>query len=129
VPLCEIGGSFRLASGGNEKPVVALVPVDRRLVHVVPGEFVEHEQRGQAGELVERGLERVDMVEDAAGDDRVERAGVVELLERELPVQRPDRRGWIDCEDVVTRRGECRSDPALAAAADLEDALRRRREL
>jgi hypothetical protein len=69
------------------------------------------------------------MVEDAAGDDRVERAGVVELLERELPVQRPDRRGWIDCEDVVTRRGECRSDPALAAAADLEDALRRRREL
>jgi hypothetical protein len=69
------------------------------------------------------------MVEDAGGDYRVERAGVVELLERGLSVQRPGRRVRVDGEAVVTGGGEGRRDAALAATPDLEDALRRRREL
>src|SRR5262249_54092254 len=53
VPCMEVRGPLRLPAGGDEQAVLRLVPVDRLVVHVVPGELVEHEPWGQSGELVE----------------------------------------------------------------------------
>ena len=69
------------------------------------------------------------MVQDPPGDDGVERTRVVQLFERDLPVQGT---GWglgVDRENVVARRGERGRDTTLTAAADLEHAAWRRRQL
>ena len=48
-------------------------------------------------------------MQDTACDDGVERPGVVELLERDLAVERPGRRVRVDREHVVARRRELRA--------------------
>ena len=69
------------------------------------------------------------MVQDTSRDDGVERPRVVELLERDAPVERPLRRVRVDREHVVAGLGELRRDAALAATTDLEDSSRRLREV
>lgn len=119
-PVGEIRRSLRLPSGSREHAVLGLVPLDRRRVHVVPRELVQYEQRRQVRELVERGAEQLDVMENATRHDRVEPTLVVELLERDASVQRPLRRLWIDREHVISGLGEGRSHAALAPAPDLE---------
>src|SRR5713226_1469027 len=70
----------------------------------------------------------MDGVEDALGDDRVERR-LLELLERDGAEPLALGRVWIDAEHVVAGRGELAGDPALASAADLEHARGRRRQM
>ena len=91
-----------------------------RLVHVVPRELVEDEERRERRELVERRRQRIDVMQDPAGDDCIERAGIVQLLQRDLPIERTLRRTWIDREHVVAGGGQRRRDTALVATADLE---------
>jgi len=64
-------------------------------------------------------------MEDAAGDDCIERPGIFELLQRDLPVETSLRSMRIDCEHVVTGGRQHRSDAAFVATADLEDPPRR----
>jgi signal transduction histidine kinase len=109
--------------------MLALVPLDRRRVHVIPGELIEDEQRREPSKLVERRAERIDVVQDAACDRRVERAGLVELLECDAAIERPLRRLRVDCEHVVACSGQLRRDATLVAAADLEHAGGRRGKL
>ena len=91
------------------------------------GELVDDEQRREARELRDPVVERIDVMEHAAGDDRVVLA--VDLLEGELAERRPLRRVRIDAEHVVARGGERGDEPALASAADLEHSPWRRRQL
>ena len=93
---------------------------------MVPRELVEDQEGRELRKLVERRPERVDVVQNPSCDDGVERARIVELLERDAPVERTWGRLGIDGENVVARLGKRRRDAALAAAADLEDALGRR---
>src|SRR5438874_1938205 len=72
--------------------------------------------------LVERGPERMDVMQDSAGDNHVEETGLVELFECDLTVERSARRSRVDCEDVVAGRCEGGRHPTLAAAADFEHA-------
>ena len=120
-PLGQVGRPFWPTPGGSEDSMLALVPADCRLIHVVPGELVQDQQRREHGELVERRSQRMDVVEHTARNDSAERAGVVQLLQRDLPVERPFGRVRIDREDVVARRGKLWGDSSLAATADLED--------
>ena len=87
---------------------------------MVPRELIDDEQWGEAHELVERGLEQVDVVEDAAGNHKVEGARVVELVERDLPVRRTTGSLRVDGKDVVPRLREGRNDSAFAPTADLQ---------
>ena len=128
-PLGEIRRPFRLPPRGGEHTVLSLVPLDRRRVHVVPGELVQDEQRRQRGELVQRRAERVDVVEDPPCHDRVEGPGVIQFLDRHAAVERPLRRIGIHGEHVVTGLVQSRSDATLPPAPDLEDTRRRRRQL
>ena len=109
--------------------MLGLVPLRRRGVHVIPGELVDHEQRRERTELVERRPQRIQVVEDTPGDDGVERPLVVELLERDAAVERPLRSVRVDGEHVVAGLGQNRRDTALAAAADLQDVHGRLREV
>ena len=125
-PLGQIGRALRREAGGHEEPVLALVPAGRRLVHVVPCELVEQEQRRQPRELVECRTERLNVMQHPARNDCVERAGIVELLELDPAVERTVGRLGVDRQHVVAGVRERRSDAAVAAAADLEHALTRR---
>jgi hypothetical protein len=124
-PLRQIRGSLGRAPCRDEHAVLRLVPIDRGLVHVVPRELVEDENRREASELVERRSQRIDVMQNATGDDCIERPGVVQLLQGDLPVEGTLRGVWIDRDHVIAGGCEHRSDPALAAAADLEDPPRR----
>ena len=73
-----------------------------------------------AASLSSAGPERIDVMEDAAGDDCIERPGIVELLQGDLPVEGTLGRTWIDREHVVAGGGQRRRDTALVATADLE---------
>jgi signal transduction histidine kinase len=121
-PLREVGRPLRLAAGGDQHTMLALVPVARRLVHVVPCELVQDDQRREPPELVQGRAERVHVVKDAAGDDRIERPVVVESLERHAPVHGAFRCFRIDRQDVVAGPGERGSHAPLAPATDLEHA-------
>src|SRR3954470_6330779 len=96
---------------------------------MVPRELVEHEEWRQTCKLVERCAERLHMVEDAARDDRIERAGVVERFERNTTVERAAGRVRGDRQPVIGRCGERGCDPAPVAATNLEDPARRGRKL
>jgi hypothetical protein len=89
---------------------------------VVPRELVEDEHRCERDELVEGRAERMDVMEDAAGDDSVERPWVFELLERDPPVEGPFGSLRVDREHVMTRSRQPGRDAAFLATADLEDA-------
>ena len=119
-PLRETRWAFRLPSRGDEHSVLGLVPVDRGLVHVVPRELVEDEKRCETSELVERRSQWIDVMEDAAGDDCVERPGIVQFLQSDLPVKGTLRSMWIDRERVITGGRQCRCNTTLVTTADLE---------
>jgi hypothetical protein len=91
--------------------------------------FVEDEQRRKADELVERRPERVHVMKDATRHGGGEWPRVVELFERDLPIRLTDWCARIDCEHVVAGLEQRRRDAALVAAADLEHARGRRRQL
>src|SRR6266540_4211330 len=79
------------------------------------------EELAASGELVERRSQRMDVVEHATRDDRIEGARIVKLFQRDLPVQRPFGRVWIDRQDVVAHHRKPWGDSSLVATADLED--------
>ena len=106
-----------------------LVPVDRRFVHVIPGELVDDDERCERCELVEGGAERVDVVQHPPCGRSVEAVRIIELLERDTAIVRTCRSIGIDREHVVARSRELRGDPSLRAAADLENARGRRRKV
>jgi len=120
MPLSQRGRALRRASCRDEHPVLGLVPVDRGLVHVVPRELVEEQEQSEPRKLVKRGSQRIDVMQDAAGDDCIERPGIIQFLQGDLPVEGTLRRMWIDREHVVTSGGQRRCDTAFMATADLE---------
>jgi signal transduction histidine kinase len=128
-PFGEIRRPLRLLTGCGEDPVLGLVPLHRRGVHVVPGELVEQEERCKPRELVQRRAERMDVVEHAAGDNCVERPRVIELLERDLPIQLASGRIGVDRKDFVAGRCKCGRDSSFPATTNLEYPRGRRREL
>ena len=67
------------------------------------------------------------MVDDPAGDDRVERA--VDLAEVRLSEARPRRRARVDADRVVARVDERGDDAAAVAAPDLEHTRRSLRKV
>jgi hypothetical protein len=64
-------------------------------------------------------------MEDAPGDHGSEWPGIIEVLQRNLPVERTFGSMWVDREHVITRSRERRSDAAFVATTDLEHAGRR----
>ena len=68
------------------------------------------------------------MVQREARDHRVERAGLVQVLDRRLPEDRSFRGLGIDRDDVVAGRVQ-REGQLAAAAADFEDPSGRRRQV
>jgi signal transduction histidine kinase len=128
-PVGKVGRALRLTAGRSQYTVLRLVPLHGRIVHVVPRELVQDEQRRQPPQLVERRPERMDVMQDPAGDDRIEGAVVVQLFQRDAAVQRARRRVGIDGEDVVAFPREVGGDAALTPAAHLEHTPGWRREL
>ena len=107
--------------------MLPLVPVLRRGIDPVPRELVDEQARRERCELVEALAQRVHVMEHAAGDDGIELP--FELLEFAAPEPLPSGALRVDAEDVVAGVGEQRDEPALTAAADLEHAQRRRRQM
>ena len=128
-PLGEVGRARRLAARGGQRPVLPFVPVPRRFVDPLPRELVEEEQRGQPRHLVQRLTERLDVVEDALGNDGVEPGRLLELLQRDLPEPLALRRLLVDRDRVVAGIDQGRRDAAGAPAADLQHARGRRRKV
>jgi hypothetical protein len=126
-PVIEVRRTLGLGTGNTEHPVLPLVPVLRRLVDPVPRELFENENGREPRELLERGLERVDVMKDALGDGEIEQGGIVERLQGDLPEDRPFRRIRVDREHVVAFRRERKRELATAAA-DLEEAGGRRKQ-
>ena len=104
-----------------------LVPRLEVGIDEIPRELVHDEQRPEIGELLDRVVERVEVMDDASRDDRIEL--VVDLAEVALPEAVARRRARIDAEDVVPGGGERGHDAASVAAADLEHARRSRRQV
>ena len=128
-PFREIGRPLRFLTGGGKQPALGLVPLDRGRVHVIPGELVEHEERCEPGELVQCRPQRMDVVHDAPRDNSVEGPRLIELLERDPPVQLPVGCIRVDRKDVVAGCCKCGRDSPFPATADLEYPRGRRREL
>ena len=126
-PLVEIARAVGLGAARTQQPVLALVPVLRRLVDQVPRELVDEQERAERREFVQTFAERAHVMEHARGDDGVELA--VEGLE--LAPAKPRALGCVrvDAEHVVAGLGEQPHEPTLPAAADLEHAPRRPRQL
>src|SRR5205823_694880 len=128
LPARPVRGPDRLPAGGGERTVLRLVPVAGRLVHLLPRELVEDQDRSESCERVERRTERLDVVQHTLSDDRVE-VPLAELLEPHAVEASACGRTRIDTDGVVPRRGERGRDPTLRPAADLEHVRRRRRQL
>ena len=124
-PLGQVTRALGLLPRGDEHAVLRLIPVDGGLVHVVPRELVEDQQRCEPREPVECGAERVDVMQNTARNNCVERSGLVEVFERDLPVERALGSLGIDRQHVVTLRRERRRNAALVTTADLEHPSRR----
>ena len=110
---------------------VQVVLLGRLLVEQVPAELVQDQHalgREQPAQLVEDGVEIVDMVQREARDDRVERAGLVQLLDRRPPEDRPVRSLRVHRDHVVARHVQ-RESQLAAAAAHFEDSSWGRRQL
>ena len=116
----------------GERAPLAVEPVERRLVHQVPPDLVDHERRAgpeQRRNTVEPVREIADRVERADGDDRVEAALVIlEILQPDPAEEISLRRERVDPEHVVPLDRERGGQLALAAA-DVEHAGRRRRKV
>jgi signal transduction histidine kinase len=128
-PLGQVRRPLRQVPGGHEQAVLRLVPVTCRLIHVVPRKLVHDQQRRQPDELVERRPERMHVVKNTSGDDRVERPVRRELLECHAPVQLAVRSVGIDGDHLIPRLGKDGSDTSLLATADLEHPRRDRGKL
>src|SRR5207245_215394 len=128
LPARPVTGTAWLDTCRAQGPMLRLVPVARRPVHLLPGELLEDQERREPRKLVEGRLERVDVMEDTLADDCVERTAV-ELLERDCVEARARRRAWIDANRVVTGLDERGRDPTVRPAPELEHARRRRRQL
>src|SRR5215510_15784516 len=85
VPVVEV----RWTGGIAERPATRVPPCTSPPVEPLGRELVQYEEGREPPELLERRLERVNVVEDAHRDRSVEWAGVVQLLERHLPEDRP----------------------------------------
>ncbi len=110
---------------------VQVVLLGRLLVEQVPAELVQDHQapgREQPAQLIEDGVEIVDVVQGEARDHRVERPGLVQLLDRRLPEYRPFRGLGIDRDHVVAGPSQ-REGQLAAAAAHFEDPSGRRLQL
>ena len=103
-------------------PPASLVPRLQLGVDEIPRELVHDEHGREIGEFPDRIVERVEVMDDASRDDRVELA--VNLAKVVLPKALACRRTRIDTEDVVPCGGERGHDAAAVAAADLEHARR-----
>ncbi len=114
-------------------PVVEVDVIARGglLVEQVPPELV-HDQHAvgskQLTQLVEDGVEIVEVMEREARQDRVEGAWLVELLDRRLPEDRSLRSLGIHCNDVIAGPGQSKSRLS-AATPDFEDPSGRRRQM
>ena len=115
-------------AGRKQHTALARIPLRRPLVEPVPRELLEHEQRREACELVERGAQVGDVVERPNGDCGIEPQVVVQLLERGREEDRPFRGVGIDREHVVAAAGE-RPRQLAATAPDLDHARRHLRQL
>ena len=128
-PFAEVGGAFRLAARGDEQPVLRLIPLRRRFVHVVPGELVEDELRRKRHQLVERRRQRADVMQGEAGHDRVEGPRILELLDGHPSVEGTCGSVRVDRQDLVARSRQGGSYTSFVAAANLEHATWRLRQL
>src|SRR5579864_1676346 len=109
------------------RTALRLVPRLQLRIDEIPRELVDDQQRRQRREPVDGLAEWIEMVDDAARDDRVERA--VHLAEVRLPEARPRRRARIDADRDVARVDERRDDAAPVAAPDLEHTRRSLRQV
>ncbi len=117
--------------GSLKGELLADVPVGGVRVHPLPSKVDEDQAPGGSHEALnapDRGIEIVDVVKRAACDDRMERSGLVELLQGRLPEERYLRSLGVDREHVVSRFGDLKSELA-GTTPDLEHASRRRRKL
>ena len=123
--------SRRLVPGREQRSALALVPVGRRLVELLPAELVEHERSAveDPGDMREVEVEVLaHVVERAARDDGVEARSVLELLELDPPEDRAVRRARVDRRDLVPGRLERERELTLSTP-DLEHSRRRRRQM
>ena len=133
-----VGGGYGGAGAGCDvaqvgmlaAPVVhgeAVLP-SRGLVEQVPAELVDDQDAvQQPPKLVETVVEVVDVMERERGDDRIEGAWLLELLDRRPAEDRAVGRLGVDSHDLVAGGVERESQLAVPAA-DLEHAARRRRQ-
>jgi hypothetical protein len=63
----------------------------------------------------------MNVVKDASGDDRVERPGLVEILQGDATEDRSLGSIRVNCQDVVACGGKRGRDAAFVSAADLQD--------
>jgi hypothetical protein len=116
--------------------VTPLLQVDadlpgRASIEALPGELVENENAVGSKERhdpVESSVELADVVQRATCDHRLERARLLELLDRRASENLAIRCIRVDREYFVTRRGKL-GRQLTVAAADLEHTGGRRREL
>ena len=97
---------------------LGLVPRLELRIDQVPRELVHDEQRRESGEPRDRLVERIEVMDDAPGDDGVELA--LHLAKVDLTETRSRRRARVDADRVVTRVDERRHDAAAIAAPDFE---------
>lgn len=117
--------------GDVEGELLAEVPVGGVRIHALPGELDEDEASARpqsALYALDRGIEIVDVVERAAGDDGVEDGGLVELLQGRLLEDRSLGSTGVDRKHGVSRFGEAERELA-GATPDLEHAGRQGRKL
>lgn len=105
------------------------LPLGGHRLEPVPGELVEDQRAVEkADELVQHAAEVLDVVERATGDNRVERAGIVERLDRGPPEDPPIGSIRVDGEQLVALGVQPARELAVAAA-HLEDSRRGGRQL
>ena len=122
-PLLDRRRPARVRAQGT----LGVVPGLQLRIDQIPRELVHDEQRRQSSQMVDSLGERHEMVDDTAGNDRVELP--VHLAEVRLPEVRPVGRSRVDADRVVARVEERRDDSAAVAAPDFEDARRSLRQV
>jgi len=126
-PLVEQRRRLGRRARRDEDAVLGLVPFLRGAANPLRRELVDNEQRSEGRQLLERRVERLDVMEDADGHRGIER--LVELAKVAVQELGSGGRARVDAPHVVARRRELADEAAAVAAADLEDAGGRRRQL
>ena len=112
----------RRPDGVRTHSALGLVPGLQLGIDEIPRELVHDEERREVSEPRDRLVERIEVMNDAPGHDRVELA--LDLAKVHLTETRPYRRARVDADRVVARIDERRHDAAAIAATDLEDPRR-----